>query len=499
MRPVRMVILLWLTACGDKGDAPPDSGLEADTDTDTGADADTDSDTDSDTDADTDSDTDSDSDTDLPDGVYEISDLDHAKVVGGAAEDKLGKYSDTLADTSGDGVADLLTGPWGPSGVWGVMNGPFSPGEEQVELDAWLVSPALSWLRPLGDLDGDGVADVASQIGLLHGPLVGELSATDTVAMEDGHGSDLSNGGFSDGGAGDVNGDGVWDILVAYAAYEPYDFAGAVAEPGIAYLLLGPATSTVYLTEAWASWEGDPSYVGFNAATGPGDVDGDGFDDVLLASEDTEGPDGGHGALYLVSGALSGAHTLADAQARIYSTATLRYLVFDLAPIGDVDGDGLADLLAATGDGEFGGEPSGAVLVFIGSLSGDLVATDADAIFTSGADSARFGGDVAAGDFDGDGEVDLAMSRGPGTKWDADVVTVFGPITPGVHDPDLEGAAVLLTTASTPGVGAIATGGDVDGDGLADLLASDYKDDSNGTEAGADYLIFGSSLAGIKP
>ena len=425
--------------------------------------------------------------------------LDHAKILGWAANDNLGKYYDALVDTSGDGIADLITGPWVESHQWGVMNGPFIEGESTVELDAWLEGTEGGWLHPIGDVDGDGIGDVVSHYGLHHGPLQGELTSDDAVLILTDSGSTVGGSGIISGGAGDVSGDGLWDFIASYAAYDPDGYLGATAQPGQAYLFLGPATSTVTLSDTWATWEGDATYIGFNTATGPGDVDGDGYDDVLLSSEDTAGPDGGHGALYLVSGALSGTQSVADAEATVYSTADLGYLDFELSPIGDVDGDGLADLLAAEGDGDYGGAGWGAVLVFLSPLSGDYVATDADSTFQSDADTARFGGDAAAADFDGDGEVDLAMSRGPGVNWNADVVVYFGPISPGVHDPDLEGSGILLTSEFISGTGHVATGGDIDGDGLPDLLAPDYNDDTNGSDAGAEYLIFGSTLAGIKP
>ena len=489
-------LLFLFPACGDKGDPGPEA--DADTDADTDTDADADADTDTDTDTDTDSDADTDSDTDTLANVYDIGDLPHTKILGTLEDSSLGNYGEELADLSGDGIADLVAGPAAPNDVWGFMAGPFTAGSVDIDLDAWASEFETTWMVPLGDLNGDAIDDMVNHDGVYHGPLSGELAPEDAIPIYNSNGANTGRLGIQPGALGDLNGDGFGDLLACWGAS-----GGSGGSPGAAYLLNGPATTPPSYDTPWAEWTAETNDSGLQTGTGPGDVDGDGLADALVTSEDFVGPEGSYGAIYLISGALSGTRSLADAEARFTTTpATGDYAYFVVTPIGDVDGDGLDDILASDYGPYYYGNGSGAGWIFTGAPSSFLTIDDADITLLATVEAARIGNDVAADDFDGDGARDVAISRY--TSWSesatpADAVVVFGPFPPGVYEVDEEGVGIVLSTSQLSTPTHLATGGDVDGDGLPDLLLTDRDDDTNAEDAGAVYLLFGSSLAAVKP
>ena len=103
---------------------------------------------------------------------------------------------------------------------------------------------------------------------------------------------DGGHAGYSVSTAGDVNGDGFDDVLVG-----DYSAAGSL---GAAYLTFGPITGTVDLSSTDAVFEGEAtgSWAGFSVSCA-GDVNGDGYDDMLVGdpSEDTGGSNAGKGYL----------------------------------------------------------------------------------------------------------------------------------------------------------------------------------------------------------
>ena len=166
-----------------------------------------------------------------------------------------------------------------------------------------------------GDVDGDGLGDLligapgsseadywAGKTYLLLGATVAvggvfDLSQADAASLGEGPGNES---GASVASAGDVDGDGLSDLLVG--AFENDD-GGLNA--GKSYLLLASsiaAGGTFSLSQADAAWPGEVSGDHSGRSVAPaGDVDGDGFDDLLIGSENN--PEGGAeaGKVYLFS------------------------------------------------------------------------------------------------------------------------------------------------------------------------------------------------------
>jgi hypothetical protein len=323
--------------------------------------------------------------------------------------------------------------------------------------------------------------------------------------------------------AGDVNGDGQLDII----AGAPRADGPADSRPGCGevYVIFGPAARERALDLAQGEQDvtilgsdGDDN-MGFSIATG--DVNVDGIDDILLGAPGADGPANDRpqaGEAYVVFGSPSLEPTidiaLGQQDLTLFGTEEEDRLGISLA-IGDASGDGNKDILvgAFLGDGPDNARYQGgeAYLVFGGpSLGGtrDMAQGEYDLAIMSADEDDQLGYDVATGDLNNDGIGDLILGAfradGPdNARNDAgEVYVVFG-------SRDLGG---VLDLASTPpdvtvsgadaedDLGEAVASGDVNGDGVEDLLIGASMADGTDNardRAGEAYVIFGSpSLQG---
>ena len=374
----------------------------------------------------------------------------------------------------------------------------------------------------LGDLDGDGVADIAVGAPLdgTGGPSRGAVhilflnadgSVKSSSTLE--HGgtnmptlADFDGFGFSLTNMGDLNGDGVADLAVG----APGDNTGGVGR-GAVHILFLNANGTVKSNSTLESGGtnmpvlADRNYFGRSVAN-LGDVDGDGVADLAVgASGDSTGGviRGAVHILFLnangtvkssgatkIAHALNGGPTLADAD----------FFGASVTNLGDLDGDGVADLAVGSYRDNTGASDAGAVYILFLNATGASKSTTKIASGMNGgptlAEEDRFGSSVAfVGDVDGDGVADLAVG--------AINDNTNGPERGAIHILALNTSGTVKTSrkiaSGTNGGPTLANGdafgdsvtnlGDLDGDGGTDLLVGASRDSTVGANRGAVHIL----------
>ncbi len=218
--------------------------------------------------------------------------------------------------------------------------------------------------------------------------------------------TDEQNEGGRAIGAGDVDDDGYDDLLL-----------GGPDSPGDdVALVLGPITADTSWSDAdWIAACDDYNECGHGLDLG--DVDGDGLDDAVVAAGEWDEGGVDAGALFVNFGPLSGEIGLTSesdaeligAQAHI---ETGRYVRAG----GDIDGDGVGDLIATASYDNTGGASAGAVYMKLGPPSGSIdLATDADGIYIGEDAYDSVGEGIALGDVDSDGLADVVAASVTGS------------------------------------------------------------------------------------
>ncbi len=347
-----------------------------------------------------------------------------------------------------------------------------------------------------GEPAGPDVVLAEQKISSTQGGFTGDLS------------SGLASFGASVAALGDLDGDGVPELAVG----SPFEQLGA-PDSGAVWILFLNADGSVRAHQRIATGEG-----GMIDATGPqaefgsgvaglGDLDGDGVPDLAVgaAGDDDGGP--GHGAVWILflrtDGTVKAARKISDTAGGF--TGNLKDdngFGFALARLGDLDGDGVTELVSGAPFTFDGGEQRGAVWVLFLNADGTVKAhqriSDIIGAFTGVlGDGDRFGAGVAAlGDVDGDGLLDLAVGA-PGDDdggIDRGAVWVLrlkldGKVKSWLKiASETSGLQGLLFDGSLLGQG-LAAIGDPDGNGVADLAVGSTGDPDGGPLHGAVRLL----------
>jgi MYXO-CTERM domain-containing protein len=328
-----------------------------------------------------------------------------------------------------------------------------------------------------GDINGDGTDDLLvgtqdrgpGEVALVYRPDTGDtLDGADATftgaATSDSFGAALV--------AADLDGDGRSELVVGAPGSDlPANGSGAV------YVWAGGGWSGEQAAgDAAGSWTGSATgRPAAGSALAGGDVDGDGYVDLVVGSPTADDSGSDAGAAYLVlGGALpSAATSLTTAQASFTGTAASDQLGGTVAT-GDLDGDGAAELLLTATFADGGASNAGNVYVVPGgSYAGaNTVASVATCTISTPGAGARLGAALLAADIDGSGALDLLLGAPTedASHTDAGTVYVFDDLGSACPYTALGADAIISGVAASANVGSTLAAGDLDGDGVDDLV-----------------------------
>ncbi len=233
-------------------------------------------------------------------------------LIGENANAYTGRVMRAGADYDGDGIGDILApaiydstaGPYSGSVymVYGPASGDLDLGDADVIIRGEATGDYLGGALAMGDLDGDGYGDAAFGSSTNSGTgaayvvfgsgATGEISAADADVVIRGHGTAQQVGGGV--AAGDIDGNGSDDLLVG----APADATGG-AGGGAAYLFMGPLTGTydTSMADAWVTGENRTDSFGQGVAIG--DLDNDGWGELIIGAPGEATGGAGAGAFYV--------------------------------------------------------------------------------------------------------------------------------------------------------------------------------------------------------
>ncbi len=407
-------------------------------------------------------------------------------------------------DYNGDGYGDILVGApqqdngatdegnaflyWGGP-AWGDLgvNAPVDAADVVIDSPGNAADGAFGGtVAGIGDIDGDGFSDltiagtggaglptVFVYLGRASWPSVADAPDV-TITAPGGQPDSLF--GYTLVGA-DVDADGLSDLIAS---------AGGQSNPevdeGVVFVFLGRSTWPADLDTADVVVDNPRDQMGaFGAALAAGDVNGDGVADLVVGAPTMDNPQPSEGAVFVFLGTRSwssGADVqLADIAIDSHGDVALGLFGFAVAA-GDLNDDGFGDVVVGAYFHSGVEVAEGAVYLYFGSSVWESVVDSADTIVRNPEPSVdgRFGAFVCVGDVNGDSRGDVvaaAVEQGNPVPTSTEG-NVFGFHGRDAWPGSVESASFGLDNplgGASSNMGVLSCSGDVDGDGIADIMA----------------------------
>ncbi|MEL7448441.1 MAG: hypothetical protein AAFN78_04485 [Pseudomonadota bacterium] len=395
--------------------------------------------------------------------------------------DMSGRSVSNAGDVNGDGIDDLIIG-------------------------AYLADPNVSTKA------GESYIVYGTDEGFAPTLELSSLNGTNGFVLEGFGNYDYT--GWSVSGAGDINGDGIDDMIIGSPD-------GGPTVNGAAFVVFGtdqgfPASLGLITLDGGNGFElvGIDNGSNFGGSVGgAGDVNGDGFEDIIVGAY-TAGVSQA-GETLVVFGTDQGFPNAVDLPSvnggngfALSGIDDSDHSGFSVDAAGDVNDDGFGDIIIGAPQATPGGAFStGEAYVVFGSDQSfpaalDLASLDGSNGFVmNGVDGVDRAGDSVsgAGDVNGDGIDDVIVgARYAGTNGAGESYVVFGSdkgFAAAIELGSLDGSngfAISGIDSNDRAGYSVSAAGDVNGDGIGDVIVGAWQADPNGTSSGESYVVFGS-------
>ncbi len=413
----------------------------------------------------------------------------------------------SAGDVNGDGYSDVIvTAAFYDNGqtdegrvyvYYGSANGLSDSANWTAETNqnfAYLYSAACA-----GDVNGDGYSDVIvgsqnydngqtdeGRVFVYFGSAAG-LSLTPNWSAESNQSG--AHFGVSVSSAGDVNGDGYSDVMIGAQTYN-----GGQSGEGKVFVYYGSSKGPPQNPD-WTA-EGDQTDAQFGiSVSNAGDVNGDGYSDVIIGAWLYDNGESDEGRAFVYSGSPSGLSNVATWTAE--SNQPGAEFGFSVSGAGDVNGDGFSDVIIGSFLYDNNQADEGRAFVYYGSQNG--LSNTAGWTAESDQINARFGVSVSsAGDIDGDGFSDVIIGsyRYDNGETDEGRVYVYRGSPSG-----LSGVADWTAESNQPGALFgywVSTAGDINGNSISDIIIGSINYDNGQTDEGKAFVYNGIGISNLK-